>query len=143
MINLIKGKKEKRITHDELFELIDLSPLMFEGKASINANDLSSKTLEKIISVKDRDLIIYYLEWNEVCELAIKHYRAVVSEIIQRKDFSRWNVLANLKEYTETEKYKFALTLAKDTYDYLLIEDAFNKKIIDPSNALRRLIVNE
>lgn len=143
MIILAKGKIENKITHDELFELINLFPLVKDGVASINASDLSKSMLEKIVSVKDRDLTIFYQEWNEVCELAIKHHKAKVDKIEVIEDFDKYEVLANLKNYSEAEKYQIALSLAKMSKDYLLIEDSFNKKVIFPDNALRKLITNE
>lgn len=143
MIKLTKGKIEKKITHNEIFELVDLSPLVSQGKASINAADLSKSMLEKISFVKDRDLIIYYQEWNEVCELAVKYHRAIIEKIKPLGEFDKYEVLANLKDYSEVEKYKIAISLAKTSEDYKLIEDSFNRKVIFPDNALRRLITNE
>lgn len=143
MIKLTKGKIENKITHNELFELVDLLPLVFNGEASINSTDLSKLMLEKIVSIKDRDIKIYYQQWSDVCELAIKYHGAKIERIEEINILDKYEILSNIKNYSDVEKYQIAISLAKTSEDYMLIEDSFNKKVIFPDNALRRLISNE
>lgn len=141
MLILKRGEIETRILRDQLEEVETLSSLSKNGTLELDIRDITLGLIEE--NLKDVNITIYFKQWNDLCLQLVNSLNAKVDNSLEDVEYEGIQILAKLKELNNEQKLSLAIKLAKGEEDFILIDDAFNKGVINPDNALRRLITNE
>ena len=142
MINLIRGKVNNEITNDVIGELLDLNFLIKNNKIEINSKTLTLNTLERIIEFTINNSVqldIYFNKWTEIENSIINDVKVnFINFPLEHK--VDYKILNDLNILTEEEKNSIAISLAADTNDLRLLNEAMNKGTLTINNFIKRMV---